>query len=233
MASKLACILIYFIALWPCRSQAQTPETTGWFFLSHTQKVAKRWDILFDGQLRSAHRLLHVNTLLLRSAVNYNFNKNHSAALGYAFKGDWEHDGKSAKYQPENRVYEQYLYSTKLLKAELTGRFRLEQRFVREEDKYQFSQRARGFVALQIPLFANQDFSRGTYLNLQNELFVNVDHKDRVNNAFFDQNRLLGSAGYRLSKKMDAELGLMLWRQLEEDGYNTTHVVQLMITTSL
>ncbi len=133
----------------------------------------------------------------MRIALHYNFNKHYSVALVYAYKGDWEHDKDVINYQPENRIYEQYLFTSKLLKAELTARLRFEERFIKEEKIYLFSQRSRAFLALQIPVIANQDFSKGMYVNFQNEIFTNVHHKENVNNDFFDQNRLLGSPGYR------------------------------------
>lgn len=212
---------------------AQKNENKGWLFLSHTQKLNKKWDVLFDGQLRSTNKVEFVNTLLLRYGLNYHFNTHHSVALGYVYKGDWEHDNEEVTYQPENRIYEQYLYATKLSKIEFTARFRFEQRFIKEEKEYLFSQRVRTFVSVQIPVIANTDFSKGMYVNVQNEVFANVYKKENVNNDFFDQNRLLGSVGYRWNKKIDTDFGYMWWRQSEGDGYSSSNVFQLMITTEL
>lgn len=229
---KLSASLLFFLCFSAVLS-AQSTENTGWIFLSHTQNVSKKWDVLFDAQVRSADKVKSVNTLLLRSALSYHFSKKHSAALGYAFKGDWEHEIGVIDYQPENRIYEQYLFQSKLHKTEFTARFRFEQRFVKEEADYLFSQRARAFLAFQIPVIANKDFSKGVYVNVQDEIFTNVYKKEHVNNSFFDQNRLLFSAGYRWSKKLDTELGYMFWRQNERDGYASANVYQLMITTEL
>jgi len=131
----------------------------------------------------------------------------------------------------EHRVYEQYLYNFKLKKVEMNVRARLEQRFIRE-DGIAFSQRARAFISAQIPLVANADFSKGLYAAVQNELFVNVQHKDLVNHHLFDQNRPYGSIGYRWSKKIDTEVGYMYWFQKEDDGDYRRNIIQLMVTTS-
>ena len=226
--------LLYLTAfLFPLCGIAQNAETKGWIFVSHSQKVSGSWDALVDAQLRSEDKFEFANTLLLRAAVSYNLSAAHSTALGYAYKGDWNHEDGTTTQTNENRIYEQYLYNNTFGKAEFTARARVEQRFIKDEGEHvQFAQRARAFLALQIPIVANADFSRGLYLNFQDEVFVNIQHKERVNNDFFDQNRLLGSVGYRWSKKIDTEIGYMFWRQSKAEDYLSSNVIQLMVTTS-
>jgi hypothetical protein len=48
-----------------------------------------------------------VETLLLRNGLSYNFNDEHSIALGYAYKGDWEEELPRLKYQLEHRIHKQ------------------------------------------------------------------------------------------------------------------------------
>jgi len=214
-------------------SFCQLTETQGWFFLSHTQKLSKKWDGLADIQLRSADKIIRFQTVLVRGALSYNISDEHAVAIGYAYKGDWEEGENKLNYQIEHRIYQQYLYNHNIKRTELNVRFRLEQRFVKELEAFNFSQRLRGFLSFQIPLSGNKDFSKGLYTGIQNELFVNVQHKENVNNSFFDQNRAYISAGYRWSKKIDTEIGYMYWRQKEKDETTTSNVVQLMITTKL
>jgi hypothetical protein len=216
----------------PFRAFTQNPNT-GWIFLSHTQKLNSKWDLLFDAQTRTGDKFRSINTLLLRSAFNYNVNEKSSFALGYASKNDWEQQDNETHFQPEHRIYQQYLFNTEIGRIEFTGRARYEQRFVRSENAFLFSQRARAFTAFQIPVFAAKDFKKGPYINFQDEIFLNVAHKDRVNHSLFDQNRILGSLGYRWSEKIDTELGYMWWYQRENEGDMSTNVIQLMITTSL
>ncbi|WP_158828114.1 DUF2490 domain-containing protein [Mucilaginibacter lacusdianchii] len=209
---------------------AQLTENMGWLFITHQQKLSKKLDLLADVQLRSANQFDYLTTLLLRTGVSYNFDKKHSAALGYAYKGDWEQNPDNTQYTLENRLFEQYIYQFKLSQIEVMLRARLEQRFVKEEN-VQFSQRARGFVSAQIPLIADADFNRGLYTGIQNEIFVNVQHQQRVNNNFFDQNRSMVSIGYRWSKHIDSELGYLFWYQPEKENAYRRNVIQLMFTT--
>ncbi|CAM4292518.1 Protein of unknown function [Pedobacter westerhofensis] len=207
-------------------------QNGAWFFLSHTQKLNKKFDILADVQLRSTDHLAYLSTVLLRTAFNYKLNKRQAVALGFAHKGDWEVEDSGKRYLPEQRIYQQYIQNFKLERIEMMIRARLEQRFVKE-DSYQFSQRARLLLSAQVPLIADKDFTHGIYANLQDEVFLNVQNRENVNGSVLDQNRPYISAGYRLSKKMDIEFGYTRWLQREETGDRTAHIMQLMITTNL
>jgi hypothetical protein len=227
-------MLLLLLTMPFCKSAfSQTKENQGWFFLSHKQKLSKRWDGLADVQFRSSDKLIHFQTVLLRGALSYNVSKGSAVAAGYAYKGDWDREDGKSDYQIEHRLYEQYLYNSDIARTELTVRFRLEQRFVKEMEKFNFSQRFRGLLSFQIPIAANADFSEGVYTGVQNELFVNIQHKEKVNNYFFDQNRSYISVGYRWSKKIDTEIGYMYWYQKEKNGTANTNVFQVMITTQL
>ena len=225
----LPIVLFCIIAL---NTAAQT-ENTGWLFISHIQKVSEKFDVLADFQLRSSDQLSDFSALLFRTALNYNINKKHAVALGYAFLGKREENEMEVKvFNPEHRIYEQYLFNFNTKRTEWTLRFRLEQRFINQEKQTDFSQRARGFLAAQIPLIANADFSKGIYTGIQNELFLTVQNKNKVNGRMFDQNRSFASLGYRWSKKIDTEFGYLFWSQKDDEGYAKTNVWQLMITTS-
>jgi hypothetical protein len=228
------CTKVFIIAglqLLSITSYSQVTENGGWIFLSHTQKLSNKFDLLADVQLRSADEYAYLSTLLLRGALNYHINKHHAVAAGYTYKGDWEKESDTKTYMREHRIYEQYLYIFKLKRTELTVRTRLEQRFV-QNSSIDFSQRARLFISAQIPLLANKEFTKGWYTTLQNELFVNVQHKDVVNHHFFDQNRPFASVGYRWNKKIDTEIGYMYWFQHEKDGNYGRNIIEIMVTTS-
>lgn len=213
--------------------KAQKHEKNGWLFILHKQKLAKRINLLTDVQVRSADNLDYVATLLLRSAASYQFNKHHAGALGYAYVADWKEENERKVYQDENRIFEQYLLEFKTNKIEWTGRFRLEQRFTGQKHDRNFSQRTRAFVSALIPLIRRVEFNKGPYCLLQNEFFLNVQHKEKTNGHSFDQNRLYGGLGYKHSKKLKTELGYMYRRKQNLLSYNNNHIVQVMISSSL
>ena len=230
---KIGLLAILTFLIFETDTFCQSTENQGWLFLSHTQKFSKKWDGLADIQLRSADKLIRFETVLLRGGLSYNIGDEHAVAVGYTYKGDWEEGENKLNYQTEHRIYQQYLYNHDIKRTEVNVRFRLEQRFVKELEGFNFSQRLRGFLSFQIPLSVNQDFSKGVYTGIQNELFVNVQHKENVNNSFFDQNRAYISVGYRWSERVDTEIGYMNWRQKEMNEKTKTDVLQLMITTKL
>ena len=103
--NKTVLIIIFLVVAQ--NSFAPTTENKAWFFLSHTQEVSKKWNVLADVQVRSSTKVKRVETLLLRNGLSYNFNDEHSIALGYAYKGDWEEELPRLKYQLEHRIYQQ------------------------------------------------------------------------------------------------------------------------------
>lgn len=224
-------LITLLLSLTGYNGYAQLTETQGWFFLSHTQAITKKLDLLADAQIRSANEFDYLNTLLLRGAINYNFNNKHAVALGYAYKRDWEHETQGTIITRENRMYEQYLFNFKHHRNEFTLRARLEQRWIKE-DGVSFSQRSRTFISAQIPLIADTGFTKGLFTGIQNELFLNVQHKDRVNKHLFDQNRSYISIGYRWNKKVDTEIGYQYWYQKEMENDYRRNVIQVMVTTN-
>lgn len=210
---------------------AQQAPSMGWLFLSHTQKINDKLDLLADVQLRSREQFSKFSTLLIRPALSYNFNKQHSVAVGFVSKTDWEVEDGEFQRTLEQRIFQQYVYNTEISRIELILRGRLEQRFVKEE-AYLFSQRGRVFLSAQIPLVADQDFTKGWYAKIQDEIFLNIQHQEHVNNSLLDQNRPYAGLGYRANKHADIELGYMRWLQREFEEDQRSNVFQLMITTS-
>jgi hypothetical protein len=90
----------------------------------------------------------------------------------------------------------------------------------------------RYYIRSQIPLVKVADsFNKGLYMALQNELFVNVQHKQRAGNSFLDQNRSYISFGYRLNKKIDAELSYQYIYSKDQEGNLRNNVFQLAVYT--
>jgi len=109
--------------------------------------------------------------------LSYNLNKQNSVALGYAYLGSWEYEQDLKTSSGEQRIFEQYLKEQSFGKIDASLRLRLEQRFMQEAGETNFSQRGRIFLSAQIPIIANEDFSKGIYTSLQNEFFMNLQKK--------------------------------------------------------
>jgi hypothetical protein len=226
--------LLFLCCVFSHVTNAQRFDNRAWLYFSHTNKLFSKFSLFSEAQLRMAEQLKYATATLWRGGIHYSFTKKHSAGIGYTYKGDREYNDTKGGYDyvNENRLYEQYQVEIKWGRTEFQTRARLEQRFVKEDGRRRFSQRGRLLLSVQIPISANTDFSRGWYTVLQNEIFVNVQHKEQVNNSVFDQNRLYASYGYRFNKQVDVEAGYFLWLQ-KADALEWRNVYQPRLKSGL
>lgn len=222
---------VVWFFLFETYGHSQTNTANGWLVSSHEQELAKGWSLLSDLQIRSADHLQYLETVLIRPAIQYKLNDKHRVALGYAYLGNWERDGPEKGFELEHRAWQQYLVEGKLNKTEVTNRLRLEQSFLQQESDYDFSQRLRYYLRFQVPLSNDKEFKRGAFIGLQNEIFLNIQNKEKVNNNLFDQNRALAGIGYRFSDVLDVEAGYLYRYQIEEEKMHN-HILQVTATTS-
>ena len=212
---------------------AQTSETAGWFFLSHSHKFAKKWSYMTDVQLRSSPGFEFLQNILIRPGLLYQITEKQSVGIGYTYFATWEHNELPRTFEPENRIFEQYILELEFGRLMLNNRFRLEQRFIQQTSGNVFAQRLRHQVQAKIRLNVDTAFKKGWYLNLQNEIFLNIQNKEKLNNNFFDQNRPYAGIGYRFAKKIETELGYYHRYQLENDSRKKEPIVQFMLITNL
>ncbi|MGI4022139.1 MAG: DUF2490 domain-containing protein [Janthinobacterium lividum] len=191
---------------------AQTNEFTGWGAWFYSHRFSKHWGVLFDAQFRSADDWKYLRNPLLRPAINYYFDKNKQLSAGYLFTGTHRKNETENIFRIEQRIFEQFIVTHKVgFNKQLQHRFRLEQRFVNSQgnqSKY-FAQRLRYFARGIIPFKKDSAFTKGIFIGLQNEIFVNVQNRARLNGEFFDQNRAYAAVGYRLNKRIDLETGYL------------------------
>lgn len=207
-------------------------QFAGWLATFNTFKTGKKTSIHNDIQWRSTDNITHMQTFLFRAGLNVSVRKNMIVTGGYAYISNRRVIGSVSGYAPEHRIWEQLIVNQKISKLSLAHRFRLEQRFISKtavennnivNDGSVFANRLRYFVRSVLPLQKSTGFSRGAFLALQNEIFLNIGNKANVNGELFDQNRLYLAAGYRLSPKLDLETGYM-WQSINGRGDVTTQV---------
>ncbi|TSD67836.1 DUF2490 domain-containing protein [Inquilinus sp. KBS0705] len=229
-------LLLLIALLSPCKLFAQENQFSGWAALFHTQRFSPKWGASFDAQFRSANHYDYLRNILLRPSVNYYFSKNKIGALGYAYIATNGRAGEVKTFRPESRIWEQFIINHKIgASSTLQHRFRLEQRFLgnsaaAKNDHY-FSQRLRYFARAVLPFKSDSVFTKGPFIGLQNEVFVNVQNKDKVNKHFFDQNRAYVAFGYRLHKKVDVEFGYLNQYIKGAETYTVNHILQTAIYT--
>ncbi len=225
------------------RAMAQT-QFAGWFASFNTFKINTKFSIHGEVQLRSTDQLDHLQTLLLRTGLNYHVNSRLILTAGYGYIPNRRVlTGGIAGYAPESRIFEQLQYTHPLvlgqgkLQGTLAHRLRIEQRFIPKSrihyDEFDnhgnvYSNRLRYFFRNITPLKAWSAAGKAPFLALQNEVFVNVGDKAGVNGEFFDQNRAYIALGYRFHKKFDAELGYMnQYVNGRNKDFTNNHIVQV------
>ncbi len=206
------CSLLILVLILSVNVSAQTVhEHTGWFAWFNSYKLSKHWRLHFDGQIRSGDNWDYVRTILLRPGITYVFNAKNNVTLGYAYSLTHNRAASGSKSTVnENRIWEQYVNTTKIGRVSLINRFRLEQRFIDRTTENVFAQRFRYFIRTITPFVKPKNsFDKGFFGAIQEEIFLNVQNKDKINNSFFDQNRFYAALGYRFSSKIDIDAGYM------------------------
>lgn len=220
-----------FILL-PASADAATIDNhAGWMAWMNSYKFDARWSLISDVQLRSDDGWSELQNLLVRPGLSYALAPQSSLALGYAWVGTFN---AASGNLLEHRVWQQYLHTQTLHSSVLVQRVRLEQRFVEPSagENRRFSQRLRYLLRALIPLDSpGEPFVKGPFLVMQDELFLNIQHRDAVNGQIFDQNRAYLAAGYRVSAKWDAELGYLNQHIVTRSNESRNHILQLAIST--
>jgi len=206
--SILAALLFIHLA-----AGAQTQhQSSGWLFLLNNTKISEKWGVYGDMQIRSSDKWENVRNFLFRPGVTYYANSKNEITLGYLLNQTFTRNiGSADNMLTEHRIWEQYVYKHKISTISVAHRFRMEQRFIERNGKDDlFAQRLRYFFRFILPLEkGKQNFDKGVFAALQNELFFNVQSKDQLNGKLFDQNRAYVAGGYRFNKHLDVELGYM------------------------
>jgi len=198
-------------------SNAQS-QFSGWLASFNTIKINKKTSVHADVQLRSADEIKQIQTILLRTGLNYHVNKKLTLTAGYAYIKNKRIFTNITAFAPEHRIWEQLLYNHKLKNIFVAHRFRIEQRFIGKSgvinnhhniDGYLYANRFRYFLRNVLPLKKQEGFKKGMFVALQDEVFLNFGNTANVNGKTFDQNRFYVAIGYRLSPKADLEIGYM------------------------
>jgi hypothetical protein len=204
-----------------------------WAQVFTTIKLHNKWDALVEYQWRRTNGLKDWQQSLLRGAVQYGANDQVSFALGYGWIETFTYGDypiAPAGTFPEHRIYEQMVLKQPLNQLGLTHRFRVEQRWLgqrtpdtdREIESWNFTHRFRYMLRAQYPI-ANID-NYMVYAAAADEIFIGAGKKVGAN--VFDQNRLMLSAGIKLSKKISIEAGYINQTVMQGRRINNQTIIQ-------
>jgi Protein of unknown function (DUF2490) len=215
-------------------AKAQTTRTftdnnNGWFMYFGDHKVSSKWGVHLEAQLRRSDIIKTEQQLLLRPGINYYFNNQAFATVGYCYVHTGQYGGFPAKSAfPENRFWEQIQVKNQVGYVELINRFRLEQRYVNspvptavgssiyEPGDAVYTNRFRMLNRISIPFKGKTIQDKSLYISAYDELFVNFGKKVTLN--IFDQNRAYIALGYKIPKVGKLEIGYLNQLIFKGDG---------------
>ena len=236
MKQLFLCLLFIFTGSFIFRAGAQS-QFSVWLATFATVKAGKKTSIHSDVQWRSTDQVKHMQTLLIRSGLNFHLGKQWTATAGYAFTYNRRNVSDVSGYAPEHRIWEQVMYQHKFNTMTLAHRLRLEQRFIGqstvqnnelETDSYGYANRVRYFVRTITPFRPQNTFTKGIFGVVQEEVFLNFGNSDYTNGKTFDQNRIFLAIGYRLNATYDIEAGYMnQYSRGRGDAFTNNHILQL------
>jgi hypothetical protein len=209
------------------RGQRETfTNWNAWIVLSGDVALDDRWGVLFDVSARRSGPIDEWQAAFARAGVAYAISPRVRVAIGGVRAESWPYGEAPSGYRaPEWRSWQQLLVSHDLGRASLAHRYRLEQRWQGrrpddgasdEIDHWMRSSRFRYNVRVTLPL-AGDDVEPGEgYLAASNELFISFGAN--VQYIVFDQNRLTGIIGWRISDAWRGELGFLEQSLMGDSG---------------
>lgn len=211
---------------------AQERSFNGWLAPNAEYPLGGQWRLYNEAQLRSTHQWKYTEVILLRPALLYALTQQQTLGIGYTYFGTWEYNDQETNFQLEHRLFEQYSTEARWGKGQAKHRVRLEQRWLLYESK-QFAQRLRYNLRYTLPLGKHSLEQNGWYGGLQNEIFLNVQNKERTGGSVYDQNRLFTFIGLRFTKRAAADVGYLYRHQVENDQKNHNHILQLSLALDI
>jgi Protein of unknown function (DUF2490) len=218
-------------------------NNNAWLMYFGDHKISDKWGIHLEAQWRRNGFFTNPQQLLLRTGINYYFNAQAFATVGYCFVETYPYGGYPAKTSfPENRFWEQLQIKTQLNRFEWVSRFRLEQRFSKipvlvaaayEPGDAVYTNRFRLLNRFSLPFKGKAIVDKSFYISTYDEMLVNFG--DNVAANTFDQNRAYIALGYKVPKLGRLEVGYMLQTIFKSDGIKVerNRTLQVGLTSTL
>ena len=205
-----------------------TQNANAWLMYFGDHKVADKWGIHLEAQLRRNVLFSNPQQLLLRTGINYHIDNQIMATIGYCFVETYPYGAFPVKVKyPENRIWEQIQIKTQISNFEWVSRFRLEQRLsnlpvlntstnVFEPGDENYTNRFRLLNRFSIPFKGKKIEDKSFYLSAYDEFFINFGKN--VASNLFDQNRAYIALGYKFPNVGRFEIGYLYQTIQKPDG---------------
>ncbi|PQJ14775.1 DUF2490 domain-containing protein [Aureicoccus marinus] len=178
-----------------------------WYMYFGMNRLSDKISLHTEAQFRYYQTEGNFNQMLLRTGINFHVKPNAILTAGYAyidtdptFMEQGLEDGFfNGNEILEHRIFEQLILTNKVGEFLFEHRYRLEQRFIENTDLNTTDTKHRARYRLQVTLPLTNTF----FLNFYDEVFVNLQE------PLFDQNRLYGALGIRITENASVQLGYL------------------------
>jgi hypothetical protein len=211
----------------PIQAQSgRTVETSArsWYIYSGDHPIGGRWEAHIEAQVRRSDFASEWNSLRFRNALNFNLTGSVVLTGGFFYALEFP-TGNLSPSTSEKRIYEQAVISQGAGSWDIGHRVRFEQVF--QEGSPAYENRFRYAIQPRRRLTPNY------YLQLSAEAIVRfgIDQQGRA----FDQLRLYGALGRRLSQYWRVEGGYMQQYVVPQFGqtYQSNHILRFSVLSDV
>jgi hypothetical protein len=217
----------------PATAQKQVNKHSGvWLGYFNQTRLTDKWGIWLDLHARRTDLLDRWANQIIRPGITYYANDHLRFTVGYAYARSYPAAGLNT-VRPENRLWQQVLWTSRQKRLQTQQWIRVEERFNRKiandqlQDGYNFNFRFRYLLNLMVPL--NRDFIEPNtlFFAFNDEIHINAGKEITYN--VFDQNRLFFGLGYQFTKGLNVQVGYMnQFQQLPAGNrFNSNNVLRI------
>jgi len=207
-------LILLFLTITSTQLNAQNqirPSSYGqWLMYFGDNKLNDKLGLHSEAQFRNYLLTNTVEQLLLRAGLNYYLGARSMLSLGYAYVYTTPSSNNVEGFTTsENRTWQQLILRHRNYNVFIEHRYRLEQRFIYNQntETLNYSDRIRYRFQTLLPLYNISPRLRHLFINTYNELFVNLG--TTISGQIFDRNRFYVAFGYQVSPKFNIQLGYL------------------------
>ncbi|OLY92326.1 Protein of unknown function [Cnuella takakiae] len=239
---KTAAILSFLLLSLGAGAQKQvSTNSQTWLGLIQQVRFSNRWGLSADLHFRTADNFVQGKNIVLgRIGATYYPGDRTQVSAGYAHFHYYPGENHPQDARPEQRLWQQVLWTTHASRLRVQNRLRLEERWRKHVDSrggitddYDFNWRTRMQLQLLYPL-GNKPFGPGSLaLMAADEAMLNLGREIQYN--IFDQNRLIAGVQLQVNKNDFLQIGYMHIFQQQASGnkYRQSHVARIYYTRNI
>ena len=235
---KLFLLLFALVTLPSFGQKLVNNQSSVWLGYFNQTRLTDKWGIWLDLHARRTDFLDRWSTQIIRPGITYYLNDHVRLTAGYAYARSFPAAGLHT-IRPENRLWQQVLWTSRRKRLQTQQWIRLEERFNHKiandalQDGYNFNFRFRYLLNLMVPL--NHDFieAKTLFLAFNDEIHINAGKQITYN--LFDQNRFFVGLGYQFTKGLNMQVGYMNQFQQLPSGnhFNSNNVLRIFVFHNL